>query len=241
MTLDDLVARAYADPAVIGLVLSGSQPRGMATEHSDADVFVVVHERGGQWTQTTRTPELDTIVVTTAELADKSPQWNRYAFRGAQVLLDRGGIAELVAAQATLTPEEADSLTRQALDGYMNFVYRAVKNHRDGRADLARLEEIESVPWFLTTLFALYRRVRPYNKYLRWELQTFPLPPPWTAEYVIGSVLDRPTALYLDIEKVARDKGFGDVVDGWGDELPLIRRSAEFVRRGAEFVRGSGG
>ncbi|MPZ25852.1 MAG: hypothetical protein GEV12_05215 [Micromonosporaceae bacterium] len=54
--LDELVARARADPAVRGLVLTGSHARGMATTHSDVDVFVVVvDERGGQWGQTRRT------------------------------------------------------------------------------------------------------------------------------------------------------------------------------------------
>jgi predicted nucleotidyltransferase len=57
---EDLLARAEADPAVVGLVLTGSQARGRVTEHSDVDVFVVVAERGSRWTETTLTPELDT-------------------------------------------------------------------------------------------------------------------------------------------------------------------------------------
>lgn len=75
---DELVTRAEADPAVLGLVLSGSVARDRATEHSDTDVFVIVAQFGGQWTQTTRTPELDTIVVPLDELADVSDRWQRY-------------------------------------------------------------------------------------------------------------------------------------------------------------------
>lgn len=84
------------------------------------------------------------------------------------------------------------------------------------------MEEIEAAPWFLWTLFALYGRVRPYNKYLRWELDTYPLPAPWTADYLIAALTERPSMLFHDLEVVARGKGFGDVLDAW-DELDLVR------------------
>jgi len=222
---ENLLTRAMADPGVVGLVLSGSRARdGMATAHSDTDVFVIVAEYGGDWSTTSHTAELDTIPTSLADLADVSDRWQRYAYRGARVLLDRldGRIIELVHAQATLTPTEADTWVREELDGYINFIYRAAKNRRDGRHDLAQLEEIEAMSWFLWTLFALYGRVRPYNKYLRWELDTHPLPEPWTADYVIKNLTERPSRLFPDLEVVARANGFGDVLDSW-DELHLIR------------------
>ncbi|HTF10201.1 MAG TPA: nucleotidyltransferase domain-containing protein [Asanoa sp.] len=217
---EELLARAEADPGVVGLILSGSQARGMAGPHSDHDVFVVVRERDGRWV-TSLTPSLDTAVLTVEELADVSDPWARYAYRGAVVLLDRlgGRIAELVTARATLTAAEVDAFVREHLDGYINFVYRAAKSRRDGQDDLARLDEIEAGPWLLWTLFALHGRVRPYNKYLRWELERYPLPAPWTASRLIA---DRPSALFTDLERVARARGFGDVVDGW-DDLSLLR------------------
>ena|SRR5947209_4643627 len=158
------------------------------------------------------------------DLADTSNRWQRYSYRDAKVLVDRldGHIAELVCAQATLTPAESDALVREQLDGYINFVYRAMKNRRDGRPDLAQLEEIEAAPWFLWTLFALYGRIRPYNKYLRWELDTHPLPSPWTADYLIKALTAQPSTLFPELERVAREKGFGDVLDEW-DDLDLLR------------------
>jgi hypothetical protein len=133
-----LLARAEADPAVAGVILSGSQARGTATRHSDADVIVVVPEHDGRW-RSARGPDLDVAVVPLAALADVSDRWQRYAYRGARVLLDRldGRIGELVRAQATLTPAEADAMVRTELDGYLNFIYRAAKNRRAGRPDLA--------------------------------------------------------------------------------------------------------
>ncbi len=222
---EELLAGAEADPGVVGLILTGSAARGMATERSDVDLMVVVPEKGGRWAQTTRTSELDTIVVTPAGLADVSDRWQRYAYRGARVLLDRldGRIAEFVAAQATPTAAERDEWARAELDGFVNFVYRAAKNRRDGRVDLARLEDIEAVPWFLGTLFSLHGRIRPYNKYLRWELDTYPLPPPWTADRMIPALIERPVLLFPELEIAARAHGLGDVLDGWGAELDVVR------------------
>jgi hypothetical protein len=219
----DLLTRARADPDVLGLILSGSQARGAATAHSDHDVYVIVTEDGVSWTGA-HTPDLDTAVLTVDDLADVSDRWQRYSYRGAVVLLDRlgGRIAELVRRQATLTPAESAALVREELDGYLNFIYRAAKSRRDGHPDLARLDEIEAAPWFLTTLFALYGRVRPYNKYLRWELDTYPLPAPWTADHLIPALTGRPSLLFAELEPVVRANGFGDVIDAWAD-LDVVR------------------
>jgi Nucleotidyltransferase domain len=221
----DLLARAEADPAVRGLVLTGSHARGMATTYSDFDVYVIVDQRGGQWSETRRTPSLDEIVWTEQELADTSVAWQRYSFRGARVLLDRlgGRISELVAAQATPTAAEARAWAREGLDAYINQIYRAAKNRRDGQLVLAGLDEMESVTWFLTTLFALYGRLRPYNKYLRWELENYPLGDPWDASTLPERLAAGPSGLFTDLELLARNRGHADVIDAWGDELNLLR------------------
>ncbi len=222
--LDDLLARARADPAVLGVVLTGSRARGMGTVHSDVDVHVVVRQRGGPWSRTLRTPGMDRIVCTPDELGDTSDLWQRYAFRGAQVLLDRlgGGITELVHRQAVPTAAEATAWAREGLDGYINFIYRAAKSRRDGHDSAAALDTRESVGWLLTAVFALYGRLRPYNKYLRWELQTYPLDPPWTASALPQRLLRDPAGLFPDVERLARRRGLGDVIDAWGDDLILL-------------------
>ncbi len=174
--MDDLVARAHDDPVVVGLVLTGSQARGLATPYSDIDLCVVVSERSGSRWQGRRTAQVDEFIRTVDELADTSDIWQRYAFRGASVLLDRldGGITRLVDRQAVPTQDEALRWARDGLDGYVNFLYRAAKSRRDGDLVAAALDTAESVSWLLTTIFALHGRLRPYNKYLRWELTTYP-------------------------------------------------------------------
>ena len=192
--LDGLVNEAHDDPAVVGLVLTGSHARGLATPHSDIDVCVVVGERGGSRWLRRRTAEVDEFVCTVDELADTSDIWQRYTFRGCRVLLDRpdGLVAELVHRQAVPTEAEARRWARDGLDGYVNFLYRAAKSRRDGEPVAAALDTAESISWLLTTVFALYGRLRPYNKYLRWELTTYPLPEPWTAATLPERAAARP-------------------------------------------------
>ena len=226
--LAEVLARATADPAVRGLVLTGSHARGVATPRSDYDVTIVVADQAEAWRHI-RTTELDEVVCTVEALADTSVQWQRYAYRGAKVLLDRldGGIAELVARQATPSPEEAVRRARAALDGYVNQLYRAVKSYRDGATEAAYLDEVESVPWLLETVFGLHGRLRPYNKYLQWELDTFPLPHPWNTTLTPARVAAQPLVLFPAVEALARRHGHTDVLDAWGSDIELIRVLAE--------------
>jgi hypothetical protein len=100
-----------------------------------------------------------------------------------------------------------------------------------GMALAARLDAAESVPYFLTTLFALHERVRPFNKYLCWELEQHPLSgDEWSAEQLlplleaaVAGDLAAQRSLFRKIERLARGHGHGDVIDGWGDDVDWLR------------------
>jgi hypothetical protein len=162
-------------------------------------------------------------------LADTSVLWQRYAYRGARILLDRlhGRIAELVERQASPTDVEARLWARESLDAYTNQLYRAVKSRRDGSADAADLDQAESTPWLLSTVFALHGRLRPYNKYLGWELDSYPLTPFWTAQLRPERVLANALRLFPAVADLARKQGHGDILEGWGADIDLICAAAE--------------
>ncbi len=122
------------------------------------------------------------------------------------------------------------------LDGFLNLAFRALKSDRDGRSRERRLDAAESVPWLLDVIFTFAGRVRPYNKYLSWELREHPVAG-WPAETLLP-LLDRlldgePTALqeaFASVERdcMAYDEGLRvtttlDVIAGWGAELELFR------------------
>lgn len=239
--LDRLLWRARSDNTVVGVYLFGSAAReGMATRHSDVDVCAVLAGPSDEWA-TRRSPAIDVVVRTLDDLrdvpADPVDWWDRYACSTVRILLDRtdGALAAALHAQATLTGAEVGRALATYLDGYVNFAYRSLKSHRDGRAFEAKLDAIESIAWALPVVFALHHRLRPYNKYLRWELARRPLADGWidgaTLLDLVGRITDDGDAtaqreLFERIEPAARGAGFGPTIDAWGHELTLFHRPA---------------
>ncbi|HET9168118.1 MAG TPA: hypothetical protein VFN97_01745 [Actinospica sp.] len=234
---------AAADPHVLGVVLSGSQAReGMAKNESDYDAYVVLDENAPAelaGLDGFRSAYLDLSMMTMPQFRahahpDDASSWDAYAFVGAKVVLDRtdGVIGRLAAEKAVLTEEHARRRVAAHLDAYTNFTYRSFKDHRDGRFLAARLDAAESIPHLLTTLFALHRRVRPYNKYLSWELEHRPLGQPcWSANVLLPRLEHiraeadpaAQRAVFSQVERAARSQGHGAMLDAWGDDLHFLR------------------
>lgn len=246
--LADLARRNEADHGekLLGLVLSGSAGRGMVTHRSDLDVFVVVADTGVHESGTSRSAALDESLVAIDDLERVPPfgtngWWFRWSFAWAPILFDRTGgrLASALHRQATVTAGEAESILveHDRLDGWLNYAYRALKNDRDGRPLERRLDAAESMPWLLDVIFTLEGRVRPYHKYLPWELHRHPLSN-WAAEDLLDlltSILDGdPSAIrtaFARIETVCAafdrtrpEPVLTPVIEGWGDELRLLRR-----------------
>lgn len=238
--------RAHGDD-LLGIVLSGSAGRNYATEHSDLDVMVVLADEAAASRTTVRSPDVDEIPERWSDLLTVAPfgteaWWMRWSCAWAPVLLDRtgGDLPRAVRRQATVTPDEADAILidHDRLDGWINFAYRALKSDRDGRALESRLDANESVPWLLDVVFTLAGRVRPYNKYLPWELHTHPLDG-WPADELLDLVARtqagdvsavRESFARVRAACAAYDEGRGhtrttDMIDGWGPELGLFALS----------------
>jgi hypothetical protein len=236
--LDELVERE--DPSILGLVLSGSAARfDMATGRSDVDVYVVRDD--GVRRRKRSSAAIDEIPLALADLEQVDPygtgDWYfRWSFAHAQVLRDRTGgrIGDAVRRQATVDDDEQRwvLVDQDRLDGYVNFVYRSLKNARDGRLLEARLDAAESLPWLLDVVFALAGRLRPYNKYLPWELREHPLGcPEWSAEAWLPELelvlagdpaAQRRTFAVVDREVRVWDAAHattvcGDLVDDWDE------------------------
>jgi hypothetical protein len=167
---------------------------------------------------------------------DPGGWWERYAFAHTQILLDRTGgeLRRLVDGWGTLSGGESKRVLETYLDGYVSYVYRSLKSHQDGRSFESRLDAAESLPWMLAVIFAFERRIRPYNKYLAWELLTHPLDrPEWQAATLLPQLENILTtgdpasqrAILRCVEDAAREVGLGGILDGWGDELSFVRGS----------------
>jgi hypothetical protein len=246
--LTGLALRNDADHGanLLGLVLSGSAGRGVATDRSDLDVYVVLADSGMGGRGASLSTTVDEIPVTISDLERVPPfgskgWWFRWSFAWVPVLLDRteGRLQSALRQQATVTTGEAVSILveHDRLDGWLNYAYRALKNNRDGRALECLLDAAESMPWLLDVIFTLAGRVRPYHKYLPWELRQHPLPN-WQAEELLAlltATLDgEPAAIRATFERVETlcaafdserpEPVLTPIIDGWGDELQLLRR-----------------
>ena len=218
-----LLARARADENVVGVVLSGSRGRGLhVRETSDWDAFVVVRTLSGDWPQ--ERGGLDLSELTLERFADP-PDWARPALLWLRPALDKTG--EVAAALAEATRVDPATAT-EPLDGYVNMLYRSLKNDRAGLGLASLLDAQESIPWLLDFTFRAHGRVRPYNKWLEWELEHHPLP----GDSLLLDRLERIAAggdaetqreQFRATEELARELGFGDVIDGWRPDLGFLR------------------
>ena len=92
-----------------------------------------------------------------------------------------------------------------------------------------KLEGAESVKPLFVVSFAIHgRRLRPYYKYLIWELENYPLCKlPWDTKSfleMVFSILETGNyraqlELFNGIEKLFRSEGLNDVFDSWGNQV----------------------
>lgn len=223
-----LVEAAADDDNVIGVVVGGSRGKAAyVTETSDWDVYLIVREPPAD-RRFTRGGELELVILTLDQLRGM-PAWNRYAFAHVRPAIDKtcGELERVVTDLARVDPTSAG----EPLDAYLNAYYRSLTNARLGLELESRFDAAESVPWLLEFLFAAHGRVRPYNKWLPWELREHPLEEPWTETELLprldrilskGAVGEQ-RALFGLVEPFARGRGLGKVIDGWEPDVPFLR------------------
>jgi hypothetical protein len=237
---DDLSAyeaflqRADSDANVIGLVLHGSRGFGdYVTEASDVDVIVVVDHDPEGW----RTPHggpVEAWPMTLQEFREHAmpgnpDAWNRSAFLGVKVVIDKldGEIARIVDRKRNLTDIEARAIVIASLDDYINALFRSLHNLKAGRELEGRLDAMDTLPPLLTTVFALDTRIRPFNKWLRHQVQAQPLSIDGFVD-LVEQLVREPTAavqrtVFRAVETAARDAGYGAEIDSWEPDVAWLR------------------
>jgi hypothetical protein len=219
--LDELLAEAREDENVIGVVVHGSRGRDLFIhEGSDWDVIVVVRELTGRY-DSEHGDRVEAFEVTSLE---RLPKWMLPAVTWTTPSLDKTGE---VAAQLAEVTKVDPATAAEPLDGYVNSYYRSAKNARAGLELAALLDAQESIPYYLDFVFTAHGRVRPYNKWLEWELQAHPLPAAVDLERLeriarTGDLADQ-QALFRETEALARDREHGATIDGWEPDIALLR------------------
>jgi hypothetical protein len=240
-----LLRRAEDDPAVLAFWLGGSRGMGRATARSDYDIGMIVAEAAyaafcrdlgleppfqADWR-----PGVD-LAVRTFPLFEAFADWgteeagHRYAFAHLKAAVDKTGRAQpLIDAKGRVPPEAIDGFVAASLDHALNQLYRAAKCLGDGDADASRLEAADGVTPFLDALFAVHGgRLRPYYKYLRWELsahrlERWPIAPDALMPLLTGAAapggvlaLQR---LMAETAPLFRSAGYSATYEAWGAAL----------------------
>lgn len=238
---EHLRSSAMDDPAVVGLILAGSRGAGFHTPSSDVDVRVVLRDDASPADRRRYDARsggaIDLRVMTGREFAAYAGwggpfAWDRYSFAHAQVVIDKtGDIRRWVSEKGRIPEHHRDGAAAAWLDAYINATYRSLKCMVRGNRLGARLEAAEAIGWFLSLVFGLDGRHRPFSGYLEQELRAYPLASfPLAPDDVLGLIAaildDADTAaqrrLLGIVDGLCRRAGHGDVIEGWGDDYPWI-------------------
>ena len=240
---ENIYNEAKTDPNIIGFFLGGSRGKGFQAKDSDYDTYIIVKDNVVKEYKEKypfrKCEGVYLIVFSFSEFKKyaswgSSEAWDRYSFAHVKALFDKNGkIQELLDEKAKVPEKFLSKFIAGALDGYVNFLYRSLKCIRDGDFEAARLEAAFSIPVFLDVIFAIHNsRLRPYYKYLKWELESFPLTKfPMTGEEIVNNLMEildnadyKAQQKFLNTtEIVLRKEGFGKVFESWGEDFSWMK------------------
>ena len=230
-----VLQRARDSDEVLGFVLTGSRGKGFGNIHSDYDCALIVKDDAlsvyeEEYRSLPSSIELSVFTLDafrTHAAWGGELEWDRYNWAHLKADPDKTGgeIQHLVEEKGEVPEPHARDFIEGSLDWYINQVYRSLKGHRAGDSLCYRLEAAESVRPMLQALFCVHdRRVMPYYKYLRWELERHPLTKlSLSSDELLGRVsrvlgtgdYRSQQVLLRETERVARAEGLGRVFDGW--------------------------
>ncbi|NHJ05901.1 MAG: hypothetical protein EAX90_13830 [Candidatus Heimdallarchaeota archaeon] len=241
MKYDDLFAdfliQAENDSNILGVILLGSRGKNFFNEYSDYDFQVIVREEVLEEYED-KIKEMDNqdcfdCSVFTLESFKSYAAWNtefmwdRYTYANITPLIDKtdGILEQVIKEKGKIPPEYIKGFIAGTLDAYINSVYRSMKGLRDKNIIAYRFEAMDSINYLLQVLFAVHEsRLRPYNKYLKIELEKYPLKKlKWTSDeflQMLMRIIDTgdykiQQKIMVEVQAIMQKDGFGYVFDSW--------------------------
>lgn len=227
-----ILQQAQDDPGVLGFALTAGRGKGFSTEHSDYDVYIIVSDdklevakekyRSGDM--------VDIFLHTLSSFRDyakwgSSFEWDRYNFTCVKAQIDKTGeIQKIIDEKGVIPADKIAEASEFNLGAYINYYYRSLKNHRDGNTFAAYLDSSESIIWLIAFVFSIEGRVKPYNKYLEWALEKYPLHfLPWSPKEFIEIIeeilqtgdINLQADVFRKVCKLAVDRGYKESIKEW--------------------------
>lgn len=231
---EEYIDKAQNDERILGAMLSGGRAKGQSTENSDYDVIIIATDEGFEsvkddYPKTEYIDSLPHAISAFREyaLSGTRTQYDKYTFTYAKPIFDKTGELEaLINEKGTLSSEDAFKAARSALGAYLNSLHRSIKNKRDGNELAGLLDAQESLPNLCKFVFAIEERVRPYNKFLKWELQEYSLMKlPITTDDFLQKIeaiaktadLETQKEIHRIVKELAIANGHQEEIDDWAD------------------------
>lgn len=242
----ELLEQAKTDDNILGFFLAGSRARGVETAYSDWDVYMIVRDGfadayKAKYRRSSCKPKVYALSVFESYAAvGTDDEWARYGFSYLTVQIDKlsGGIQRLIDEKSSLPPGVAERLIDRSAGAFINAVYRSIKSYRDGRVVASWLDAMETIQPFLTGMFALAGRLKPYNKYLEWELENHPLEllHVGTTELLetmqkvgkTGDIAAQQKLLAMFCDAYSK-RGYEDIIERWGNKLTFMLEYGQSV------------
>ena len=237
----ELIATANSDLNILGLFTTGSFGKKMITDKSDYDVTIIVRDEVKNEYETKYKGFggilCDLSIKTMGELKETANwggpmAWDRYNYTYLKAEIDKTGeIQKIIDEKGRIPLDKREEFVSASLDGFINQVYRSVKCFRDGNKIASHLEAADGLPSLLNAIFGLEGRIKPFYKYLDWELTNHPLKKlPWPKDEFIALLLkiiqtgDLTTqqTILKTLEKNYRKEGFDLLFDSWEEMLPWM-------------------
>ncbi len=238
--LAQLLARAAADPATVGLLLHGSRAGGQPRDDSDYDLIHVVTQEAYDARRAStiheRVPATDTttadVLYQTMSRIDRyvtEVDWFTATYLSARVLFDRTG--ELAATLERMRAEAgriAKAATPEAYDGYLNSFVRSIKSARRGDEVGRRLHAGESAVALVRTLFGLESTWPPYHDALASALPGIEAAQGWPDGYLADALIRLAReadpgfqqSLEARVERLMESRG---IQHEWGTDLEPLK------------------
>lgn len=241
--LKTLIAICRRDPNILAFIPTGSWGKGFLNEDSDYDGQIIVRDKVldeyGKKYEGYGYPEVEIDVKSLSQfrvagLPGQDDYWDAYNYAHLEPLVDKtdGEIRRLIIEKARFPSKDLKNYVSGSLDAYLNSLYRSLKNHRDGLTMGSRFDAAESLFFLIKALFALHGRVAPYNKYLLWELEKFPLEKiPWNDKKLkrvflevlnSGNVKTQKEIAQM-IEDVFKKEGYEKTFNDWKEKWDWIK------------------
>lgn len=246
----DLLAELCEDPNVTGVLLAGSRAKGMEHDGSDTDAYIIFENNTkANYIEKFKKETNKNYASLLVDLSNRSIQtlkefeafaefgseygWDRYNIIRSKIEIDKtkGKLRKILEQKKKLSASEREMVLHQHFGDYLTHSYRLVRGTMDNHKVGTMLDSADVISHLLWTYFALHDRVRPYNKYLEWELDNFPIKGmKWSGKTFVKmmvkiarqSDVQATKEIYKEIARLAKKQSSDHFIKAWGGKLETM-------------------